>query len=86
MTNGETKKDAPRGLRRFFNAIPSLNPAEVLSEMLQEYALLRRLFFALLLLAALIWGSWNATFFMAGLWAFYEGMAYLTRLWRARGR
>ena len=83
MADDETKA-RPGGLKRFFNAIPSLNPAEILSELLQEYALLRRVFFGLLAIAAFVWGSWNATFLMVGIWAFYEAMAYLTGLWRNR--
>ncbi len=81
MVKDETK---PRsgGLKRFLNAIPSLHPGEILSAMLEEYALFRRIVFGLLLLVALIWGSWSITFLVLGMWAFSEASAYLTILWR----
>jgi hypothetical protein len=74
------------GIKRFLNAIPSLHPGEILSSMLEEYALFRRIVFGVLLVAALIWASWGIVLLVLGVWALAEGTAYLTNLWRSYWR
>lgn len=70
--------------RRFLDVLSSGHPGEIVSELLQEYALLRRLIFAALVLPFALYGNWNMTLGVAGIWALYEAMAWLTRWWRGR--
>jgi hypothetical protein len=51
-------------------------------EIIQDFAGIRRVFFAIVLALCLVWASWTITAVVAGLWAFHEAVHWLRRNWR----
>jgi hypothetical protein len=84
----EGRRDQPvesrpgRGVLHRVLDVVSTNPWEMFLEIIQDFAWIRRVFFAIVLALCLVWASWTITAVVAGLWAFHEAAHWLRRNWR----